>query len=109
MAYVIQEIFEPIVFYANTSFKFAKRYKRKANAEKIINDYPEYKYLMIEEEMVGTEEHKQLFIPKRIICEKQNDLAHRQRYDFDLPEHPESFFKDLAEKAWYQFTGEFNG
>lgn len=49
MAYIIQEIFEPIVFYQNSSFISAKRYKRKVNAEKVISNYANYNYLIIDD------------------------------------------------------------
>lgn len=108
MAYVIQEIFEPLVFYPHKSFSGAKRYKRKANAENIISNYSDSSYLVIEEEKVGEEEHKKLFLEKRMRLEKKKDEAYKQRYsDISFPFFDEEIYHSLAETAWNQFIQEF--
>lgn len=107
MAYVIQEIAEPSMFYPSRYLSEAKRYQKKTNADKVISQYNTSAYLVIEEDKIGSLEHKKIFLEKRIIQEIKKDSAHRKKYsDLNFPQLTDSEFQELAEQVWNNFVTE---
>ena len=108
--FVIQNIRQPEQFYYADYLSNAKRYKTKAGAERAIAKYQPGYYIIIDEALIGTSEHQQMFIAAHIEKEKKADIAYREHSQGvmpSLPELSESHFQKLAENAWNQYVEKY--
>lgn len=101
--FVIQNIRQPEQFYYADCLSNAKRYKTKLGAERAIAKYQPGHYIIIDESLIATPEHQELFIKTRILHEKNANDTYREHYQQFMPSLPEvsdERFEKLAQDAW---------